>query len=203
MVNYNIISNTCIGSYITTKCLMLPLQNPFSWSVIDSDSILALLEHFYDIDFSNIRVNQVSDFYKITIDNVVSVNYIHYHYSKTATNLVQHGPDLFFNQMADYVTAKYFERLKRMALNNSKPIFVLGFANGKANSKWYWTENDVNKVLNATSNYNIIASFEYNVNHMSNNNIEYIPQHQTFIDNGLEFSKYIFDTSTFFSKEDI
>ena len=71
----NVISNNCAGSYIMTSGTE-PLGNPFAWAFTPYKSIKVLLEHFYDINFAHISLNESDRWkgtYTLTIDGMVDI----------------------------------------------------------------------------------------------------------------------------------
>lgn len=79
----NIISNSCLGSYITRDYLKTKYNNPFCWSVIDDNSICTLINDYYNINFKNYELTKDNNWnFYLTIDNKIKVWYVHYKFSE-------------------------------------------------------------------------------------------------------------------------
>ncbi len=79
----NVISTNCAGSYIMTSCSE-PLGNPFLWVFTSYKSIDILLSQFNELNFANISLTESHRWkgtYTLTIDDVVDIYYIHYHFN--------------------------------------------------------------------------------------------------------------------------
>ena len=56
MINDKIfIANNCTGGFLY-RLLDRPYDNPFMWSVMSASDFLKLIKHFYEIDFSNVKL---------------------------------------------------------------------------------------------------------------------------------------------------
>lgn len=140
----NIIGNTCIGArlyQLNNSCY----TNPFMWSIVDADSMIKLIENYKHIDFYNYDISK-SDYYnrtsfyrnqyknelkqplfifKITIDGLVDVHYVHYRFNAYKTTPTVNGANVEGNRIYEYVVEKYISRVKRMVENNEQPKFVV------------------------------------------------------------------------------
>lgn len=123
----NIISNSCLGSFLYKDVFQIPYQNPFCWNVIDDDSLLYLIQNYDKINFDNYELTKDKNrnFY-IIIDGKVKVWYIHYRYSAQDAKPRMQGEDVFYARIWEYIVECYQKRLARMKSNNEMPIFVLG-----------------------------------------------------------------------------
>lgn len=123
----NIISNSCLGSFLYKDVLKTVYQNPFCWNVIDDDSLIYLIQNYDNINFNNFELvkDEQNNFY-IIIDNKVKVWYIHYRYSTTDKIIRHEGEDVFYAKIWEYIVDCYQRRLERMITSNENPIFVLG-----------------------------------------------------------------------------
>ena len=120
----NIISNSCLGSYITRDYLNEPYSNPFCWSVIDDVSIINLIKNYKNINFNKYELTKDKNWnFYITIDKLVKVWYVHYRFSKNDNKIRKNDVDVFYNRIWEYIIKCYETRLKRM---KEEPIFVLG-----------------------------------------------------------------------------
>ena len=140
----NIISHNCVGSMIY-KEKGLRYENPFMWCVIPPDDFRYLYEHYDDIDFRRISLEKDGKFYKIVIDGKVSVYYVHYKYSKNATEpRVQNGMDLVYSGIEDYISDKYRSRLARM---EGRPLFIVTDREYLVNKQWNFSKEDIERYV--------------------------------------------------------
>ncbi len=123
----NVISNNCAGSYFMTNGTE-KLGNPFSWAIVTYSSIDAILTHFYDINWSNISINESTRWkgtYFITVDNLFDIHYIHYHFNPENQVPVIHGHDISSCDIWEYIVSKYITRVKRMVRIHDIPKFLI------------------------------------------------------------------------------
>lgn len=123
----NVISTNCAGSYIMTSGNQ-PLSNPFSWAFTPYKSIRVLLEHFSEINFTNIKLSESQKWkntYTLTIDNDVDIYYIHYHFNPLRTTPKKVNNDISMNNIWEYIIEKYKIRLQRMITNGEMPSFLI------------------------------------------------------------------------------
>ena len=123
----NVISTNCAGSYIMTSGTE-PLGNPFSWAFTPYKSIKALLEHFYDINFANIQLTESAKWkatYTLTIDDMVDIYYIHYHFNPYRKIPYKENNDISMCNVWEYIIDKYLLRTKRMIENGVQPVFLI------------------------------------------------------------------------------
>lgn len=196
----NIISNTCIGSFITRDFLKTPYNNPFCWNIIDSNSICSLIENYDKINFNNYELlkgynlpNYMEKYWNmyIKIDNKINVYYIHYRFNpldtkprKAACGL---ATDVFYNKIWEYIVEKYETRIKRMKEQNEKPIFVLG-SSWPAHSLSY---KMINKISKIKTNYKIIMASTVDIDFDLPINCYYY-KHEVY-KNNKELSKQIYE----------
>lgn len=78
----SIISNNCIGSWITTKCIKQQLVNPFSWCTIPYESMKYIIGNYPNMNFDNFKLITDNSFsmFSIEIDGQCVVNYPHYRF---------------------------------------------------------------------------------------------------------------------------
>lgn len=101
----NIISNNCLGGHLYRDFLNSEFENPFAWTVIDFNSMLYLVNNWYDINFKNYELVKDEKWnFSIIIDNNVKIQYVHYKFSPKATTITQTKPstDIFYNKIWEY-----------------------------------------------------------------------------------------------------
>ena len=152
----NTISNNCCGGWYY-KYNNTPYNNPFMWSITQYDSIVYLLQHFYDINWSNIKMRPTTllaakNTYAITIDSKVTINYVHAVFNpKMRKPTVIHKPnignDVEYCKIWEYIGEKYISRINRMMICNEPPSFILRPNSGNNN----WTTDQLIKLINIQS----------------------------------------------------
>lgn len=140
----NIISNCCLGAY-TYQRMNMPYNNPFMWSIMRYDDIASIIQNWANIKWNNIDLSSAdtlgpeyypSEFplneryrtrtYYITIDHQITVWYVHYlNSTRHAVPTRVNGIDIAYNKIWEYVVEKYRERVGRMILQTTHPIFYL------------------------------------------------------------------------------
>lgn len=155
----NIVSNSCVGSYLTTQCFNQEFINPFTWNIIDFHSYKILLTEYDSIDFSKVRLEPTADgskFYAI-IDDRVRILYEHYIKDAKQKNILTESNNVTWCNIEDYILSKYTARLKMTGVT---PVFVFGstFADNDAGAKedLILTNNDRRKLIiiaNADGDY--------------------------------------------------
>ena len=175
----NIISNSCLGSFIYRDILKSPYQNPFCWNVIDDESLIYLIQNYDNINFKNFELvkDEHNNFY-IIIDNKVKAWYIHYRYSTTDKIIRHEGEDVFYTKIMEYINDCYQRRLERMIISNENPIFVLGTSwdFGKVHYEL------VKKIANIKTKYKIIMTGNFDLDFELPKNYIYI-KHSFYKDN--------------------
>lgn len=140
----NIIANTCIGArlYQLNNC---EYTNPFMWSIVSADDMIKLIENYDKINFKNFIIEK-SDYYnrtefykkqfinelkqpyfifKIKIDNLIDVHYVHYMFNSNYENKTVVDVNVFWNKIWEYVVEKYKNRVEKMMSFNENPKFVI------------------------------------------------------------------------------
>lgn len=188
---FNIIGNSCVSSWITTKFLNQELINPFAWCIIDFNSCFNLVKHWDSINFENYRLKKDDNFnISIIIDNLVKVDYVHYRFHKNYNTPTKIEEDIFYNKIWEFIVDKYIKRLKKMRESNINPVFIFATANhGLARHKPF-TLAEQSKLDELNSKYTIILSFDKMIDEPKN--VITIKQSKKFQHNGLEFSEFIF-----------
>lgn len=122
----NIISNSCLGSYITRDCLKQRFINPFCWNVIDFESYKALVSNYKNIDFADARVEVATRDplrFCVVIANKIRVIYEHYIKDDSCDKAEIRGNNVFCRDIEDYILSKYFSRIRMGA---QAPVFICG-----------------------------------------------------------------------------
>ncbi len=123
----NVISTNCAGSYIMTSGSE-PLGNPFSWAFTPYKSIDILLSQFNELNFANISLTESHRWkgtYTLTIDDVVDIYYIHYHFNPLRDIPYKENNDISMCNIWEYIIDKYIIRTKRMMKNGEQPSFLI------------------------------------------------------------------------------
>ena len=189
----NEISNNCCGGWLYTHNNS-EYTNPFMWSIIQYDSIIYLLQHFCDINWSNITISKSplrNNTYQIIVDKHVAIHYIHclFNPEKTIPTKVFRqnvGNDIDYCYIWEYICNKYITRVKRMISVGENPIFLLVPNNGNCN----WNEAQINNLMNIHTNFKrILITQNNNIKSNNTNNMilhttEY-PSHSKIILNNL------------------
>lgn len=146
----NIISNTCIGSYIMRDCLKQPYENPFCWNIIDAESMYNLIKNYDKINFKNYELKKDDKWnFWIEIDNQVKVKFVHYHFSSRDTKIRKNNVDLFYNRIWEYIIDCYEKRLSRM---KDKPIFIIATSFPHD----FYSEEEIKKICSIETPYKIV-----------------------------------------------
>ena len=122
----NLIGNTCVASFITTKCLNEQLSNPFTYAVLDFDSAYNLVKDYDNISWMEYELvkDENWNFY-IIIENKIKIWYGHYKFDKNANGIIVKKNDVFSNKIWEYIVDKYETRVKRMLENKNPPIIII------------------------------------------------------------------------------
>lgn len=85
----NIISNSCVGGFITRDYLKQSFNNPFVWCNVDNKSFLNLIKNYNTINWLNYELVKDENWnFSIIVDKLVKINYTHYRFDKNADKLV-------------------------------------------------------------------------------------------------------------------
>ena len=123
----NLVSNSCVGAFIQVKEFKEKLNNPFTWALIDCDSMYNLISKWNELNFENYELKRYDNWkFSIIIENLVEIKYIHYKFDKNAKSPIKKDIDIYYNKIWEYIVEKYETRLKRMKELNEEPIFILG-----------------------------------------------------------------------------
>ena len=123
----NIISNTCIGAYITRDILKQKYCNPFCWNIIDYVSMVNLINQYDQLKVLPVNSfrNANNNYATILISNNITIQYVHIKEKlfQSIVNKTQPNEDnIFVENCATYAIEKYKERLQRMT---EPPVFIL------------------------------------------------------------------------------
>ena len=186
----NLIGNSCIASYITRDCLKQPFSNPFTWCIMNFESCFNLVKYYDSINFTHFKLQHDSKWnFSIIIDDLIEVQYVHYHFEPNSDKVTIKNNDVFYNKIWIYITNKYISRTKRMLELNEPPTFIFATANYGLSRHTPFTVEQQKQLLSLNSPYKIVLSFKENIK--SANNL-IIDQHGQFFDNGPCLSNYIF-----------
>jgi hypothetical protein len=118
------------------------------WNIIEAKSMINLIAHFDGIQFSHINVTESDYFirspswqsifkrsgehiptiYKIVIDNLINVHYVHYRLDYRYNKPTVNGIDIYSAKIWEYIVQKYVERTRRMIETHEPPVFVISTA---------------------------------------------------------------------------
>lgn len=146
----NVIANNCCGGWLYTHN-KIEYNNPFMWSITQYDSIIYLLTHFYDINWTNIQLLDSplrNKTYQIIVDKHVAIHYIHClfnqkepHPTKVFRKTI--GNDIDYCRIWEYVYEKYITRVRRMISCGENPSFLLRPNDGNCK----WDREQINNLL--------------------------------------------------------
>jgi hypothetical protein len=131
-----VIGNNCCAAYLYQK-IGVQFNHPFVWMVLSNLSIYNLLEHWYDIDWTNINLRESSEragTYILNVDGLVDIHYVHYRLNLNKPTLEvmrpknSHeavGSHIEWNQIYKYVVSKYISRTARMLKLSEPPCFLI------------------------------------------------------------------------------
>ena len=164
----NIISNSCVGAFLTRDYLKEEFSNPFVWSYIDIESFYNLIKNYDNINWFNYELVKDNNWnFSIIIDKQIKVEYPHYKFDKNAIkpryNTGNEHRDVFSNKIWEYIVEKYEIRTKRMLEKREKPLFLLATCydynikifNHKYDINW------INKIDSLPDTYKIILVSKY------------------------------------------
>lgn len=185
----NLVGNTCVASYITRDCLKQPFTNPFVWCIMDFESSYNLVKYWDDLNFEKYDLTKDNNWnFSIIIDKKIKVQYVHYKFSVKHDKITINNNDVYYNRIWEYIAEKYNKRIT--TVKNEPPIFIFATANYGLARHIPFTLEQQKKLDELNSKYKVIISFK---NMIDSKNITCIKQNSCFKDNGLVFSKYIYD----------
>lgn len=185
----NLIGHTCIPSFITTKCLNENISNPFSYAVLDFNSVYNLVKDYDIINWFNYELIKDKNWnFYIIIDNKIKIWYGHYKFDKNVNGIITKNNNVYSNKIWEYIVEKYETRVKRMLNNKESPIFIFASANNRIDNAYDFSLEQQTKLIELNSPYKIIFSFKKMIPYKFS-----IKQNKSFKNNGLEISKYIYE----------
>lgn len=132
-----IISNNCCGGMMY-RLHKIQFNNPFMWAVVPYRGIQQMLDHFYDINWGRISLDESrlrKKTYVITVDDRFPIHFVHYklNVNVQTPTVITHGSnqdddwssDVEWNSIYRYVVDKYIERVKRMIALKEPPCFLI------------------------------------------------------------------------------
>ena len=165
----NIISNSCVGAFLTRDYLKEEFSNPFVWSYIDNKSFYNLIKNYDNINWFNYELVKDNNWnFSIIIDKQIKVDYPHYRYDETATELRYYDEDnqnrnVYSNKIDEYIIEKYKERVERMINKNENPTFLLATCYDCDITYFdhHYDINWLNEIDNLSNKYKIILVSKY------------------------------------------
>lgn len=111
-----------------------------------------LILNYNTINFWNWKLQKDEKWnFSIVIDNMVTVKYVHYHFSPNDATMRTNGVDVFYQKIWEYIAAKYITRLKRMTF---PPVFVIATSYPDD----YFSKSDIERICSIRTNYKIIIN---------------------------------------------
>lgn len=161
----NLIGNSCIASWITNSNLKQKFINPFCWNIMDFNSAYNLVKNYETIDYSNYKLIKDNNWnFSIIVDNLVTIQFVHYKFSPKYDKPTKIGEDIFYNKIWEYIIEKYEERIKRLLEEKAEPIFIFACAKSAENKRSSFTLEEQKKLEKLNSKYKIILSFDNMIN---------------------------------------
>ena len=109
----NIISNSCVGAFLTRDYFKKEFNNPFVWSYIDTESFFNLIKNYDTINWFNYEITKDKNWnFSIIVDKLVKINYPHYRFDPSANKLRYFDDDnqnrnVYSNKIWEYISEKY------------------------------------------------------------------------------------------------
>ena len=178
---YNIIGNSCISSWITTAILQQPFINPFSWCIMDFRSSYNLVKYFDTINWSKFELLNDKLNFSIRVDNLITIQYVHYKFDATADEPIYINGDVYYNKIWEYIVQKYVSRVKKMISYALPPIFVFACAKSATNKRSSFTVEQQRLLYECHSPYKIFLSFDCSYNAVDN--CKSLTQHSNYTGN--------------------
>jgi hypothetical protein len=185
----NLIGNTCVASYITRDYIKQPFVNPFVWNIINFDSCYNLVKYWDVLNFEKYDLTKDNEWnFSIIIDDKVKVQYVHYKFSKEHNKITIKNNDVYYNKIWEYIIEKYNKRIINVKKEN--PIFIFATANYGLSRHIPFTLEQQKMLEELNSPYKIIISFKDMIN---SDKLICVKQNKIFKDNGLDFSRFIYE----------
>lgn len=174
----NIISNCCLGGFITRDILHEQFSNPFVWAWITTDDVCFLAEHYGNIDFRKFTIaphdgKLIDDCcFDVIVDRCIKIVNAHYQFKSGCVNIQQdHERNLVVhNKIWEFVVKKYIERVKRMYSLREHPVFALC---DNRNGCGTFTHEQVN-FLSRQTKYKIVFCSEIDYSDKNSNSFLFI-----------------------------
>lgn len=169
----NIISNCCLGGFITRDVLHEPFSNPFVWAWLTTEDVCHTIQHYTNINFRNFRIKPHHDeivedcCFDVLVDNQITIVNSHYRFnSNYKTEFIDKQRNIVeSDHIWEYVVNKYIERVKRMEQIHEQPVFILC---DNRNGYGIFTESQI-KLLASQHLYKVVFCSEYDYSNYSSN----------------------------------
>jgi len=186
----NLIANNCVNSDIYKDILKCNFQNPFCWQIMDDESMFNLINEYKRINFNSYELIKDNGWnFSIIIDGKIKVDYVHYRFSETDTELRIVGSDVFYNKIWEYIVEKYEKRTKRLYQTNEEPIFIIG----STYKNKFCDLKTIKKMLYLNTNYKIIFVIHNDVTIDFNLPENFIIHKTKLINNNQQLAKELYD----------
>lgn len=174
----NIISNTCLGAYITRDFVKEIYQNPFQWNIIDYASMKNLIENYDSLHemFYTAKIEKDTDFVSLYLANKILIQYVHI--KPLSKSTVKNQNDIFIedNHIIDYTLNKFKMRISRC---HEDPFFILHFqphhpisGNRTELLKFYNTIESKYPIIIITDDKNVVSKDNILVFHLPTNSLD-------------------------------
>jgi hypothetical protein len=199
----NIISNNCVGGFITRDILHTEYKNPFIWTTTEALDMISLMSNFMTINWANFSLEMDDNCTMFgIIDNKVKTRFTHYKLNPNAHNIVIGGPannDIYSDKIWEYICLKYISRVKRLCTCGITPIFICCGANNRPRydfGKDFTLDEQEQLYHIATANkVRLIISFKNNINLPNTEYVTVVEQTQSFLHDGIDFAKYLWNNA--------
>lgn len=194
----NLISTSCVGSFITSRIFNQEFINPFCWTSISTKDMINLIDHYDDLNFQNYKLVKDENWkFSIIIDDCVKVVQYHYIFDPKCEQITSDGVNVCYARIWEYIVKKYNERVKKF-LGAPEPIFILGCV-----CEDRITVEDIYRVLNSKSPYKIIIATPHKgIDWKNTDKREFIELHDSLVKekllgagNDYDVAKFIYDNS--------
>lgn len=184
----NIISNTCLGAYITRDFLKEPYQNPFQWNIIDFNSMKNLIENYDKLKSLkySIKILKNNDYPTMIFENNIIIDFVHIKLKSKKYKTINNQNNVFVDDkdIIEYTMTKYKNRLDRQ---KEPPLFVIHnqphhpiTGNKFDLLNLYNNINSKYPIIIVTNNHNLFSKDNILVTHLPNRFLD-MPQKTSVI----------------------
>lgn len=177
----NIITNCCLGGFITRDVLHEQFSNPFVWVWMTTNDVCNIVHNYSSLDFRKFIIRphdgQLVEncCFDIIVDNQITLVYSHYQFNSNYPNeFIDRTRNIVISDhIWEYVVKKYVERVKRMEILNEQPVFLIC---DNRNGCGTFTTEQVND-LSQHSKYKIVFCSEIDYSDKANQMFYFVKKH--------------------------